>query len=243
MNLTEYYKYRALAGVGNSSGGGSETVVTIFDGDAEFERYYNVDMERYAYTAVITPTVEPQSGSNLTVIINGHTVELLDAYPTTGYTAWGDDLSDPTIIVQYVQGDDWWQIDVLDESIMPPSEEQFQTVPVKITQVQSGSGGGGSDSGDSDFGIARVEIGNAISQPTNARIPILDGDAVKVEDKIYPQEFTEIYSIPLYKNGAQIYIEQGDYAIRISGGIEEDVDGYYFVMGDGAIEIRRNINE
>ena len=136
---------QAFAGGGNSGGGGSddeETTVTIFDNDVELA----YDSHDGFWDGNITPENVPDTTKAVTIEVNGGTYTTLppDDY-LEGGTAWEyDDKNDEGEWLQLTlyQGNYSYQSSA---KFLPSSEEQSQTIPVKITQVQSSGGSGGGE--------------------------------------------------------------------------------------------------
>lgn len=145
MNLTEYYKFRAL--MGNISGGGGsdgeETTVTIFDG--EIELTYDIEWDESDYYGSFTPENKPEKDYGLTIEINGV------VYETNSGETYGEEINwrDSGSVNVWESFNDRTNRYIytlyINKNIMP-SDDNPQTVSVKITQVQSSGGGSTDDS-------------------------------------------------------------------------------------------------
>ena len=232
MTLTEYYKFKALCGSGSggsdSGDSGDETQeVVICDGDVEFNNYGGE-----VYGGEFTPEAEPQPNVALTIVFNGDTYNLTSFYSNQyGEVRWGNDDTDPTIWVEYEEG---YYIVIRDTSLMP-SDDVTQTLPIKITQEQSGG-----DDGDNTFGIATLTINNQYVQPLESSIAYINiaDEMIDTMKSVIPGEDT--LPIPLYKHGTTVHIHiPDDYSASTSGSCEADQDqeGCFYVTGDATIRI------
>ena len=131
----------SAGGGGNSGGGGSdddETTVTIFDGEIELS--YN--SHDGWWTGRFTPQTEPDTTRVATIEINDGTHTTESPETDNGHTTWQVDADDETL--GFIENDGSYSF-MTTSGFLPSSEEQFQTIPVKITQTQSS---GGSESGE-----------------------------------------------------------------------------------------------
>ena len=230
MTLTEYYKFKALCGSGSGGSGGDDSgdethEVVIYDGDVEFHDYEGL------YGGGFTPEVEPQPNVALTIVFNGDTYNLTSFSTQSGYASWGNDDTDPTILVE---DDEDYYVLIRDTSLMP-SDDTTQTLPIKITQEQSGG-----DDGDNTFGIATLTINNQYVQPLESSIAYINiaDEMIDTMESIIPGEDT--LPIPLYKHGTTVHIHiPDDYSASTSGSCEADQDqeGCFYVTGDATIRI------
>lgn len=131
------------SGSGGSGGGGddSETTITIYDGDVELQS------NGEGYIGSVTPSIEPEAGKQITIAINRQSYDLVDVSSIAGMTAWADSTVIDQIHIVITLSDSL--IMSIAESVMP-SQDPTQTLPIVITQEQSG----GDES--SDISVAEV---------------------------------------------------------------------------------------
>lgn len=132
-----------LEQVSAGGGGGSddeETTVTIFDGEIEL----SYESHDGYWSGFFTPQNEPNTTNALTIEVGSGTYTTMNPDNV--------DVSEGNATWEYSGDDEWLVVDLhqgsyvyITPSALLPSEDQTQTISVKITQVQSS---GGSDSSE-----------------------------------------------------------------------------------------------
>ena len=113
---------------------------------------------------------------------------------------------------------------------------------IAVARTLSGGGGGGGG-GDSDFSTATMTVINPNWKLPSIHAPVcidvLEEDFYMSAGDFTPGDGTTTRKIILYKGLSSIYIDKrGEtMSFSVSGNIEDDGDGYYYVSGDCTITI------